>query len=238
MVQIGIKMVEAQTICMSEFKNCDFKLNYIQGYYKNLFSWQDLANLINIRPLMSPKRVKLLDKFNRGYNWYTNGWIKDKTTYPPSLIKNLLKEMVIYFVDMSRVHEKINEFASSMEDEYKRHVDAHIYVCCNPKIEHPFGVHFDHSHNIIIQCEGKTNFKVWEEVEDHSVNIEDRVNLVIDNKPLIDVDMEAGDALWIPRYWPHKATSLTPRLSVSFPFADNENGAHKLSFEDRNWISL
>ena len=85
---------------MSKFKNCNFELNYIKGYYKNLFSWQDLANLINIRPLMSPKRVKLLDKLNRGYNWYTNGWIKDKTTYPPSLIKNLLKEMVIYFVDM------------------------------------------------------------------------------------------------------------------------------------------
>lgn len=223
-------------ICMSDFVNCDFELNFVKGYYKNLFSWQDLANLINIRPLMSDKRVKLLDPLKRKYKWYTNGWIKDRQTYPPSLIRNLLEEMVIYFSDMSRVHEKINQFASSMEDDYKRHVDAHIYVCRNPKIEHPFGIHFDVSHNIIIQCEGKTNFKVWNEVEDHTVL--KQVNLDITSDPIIDVVMEAGDALWIPRYFPHKATSLTPRLSVSFPFPDDENAAHELSFEDRNWISL
>ncbi len=221
---------------MSDFLKCKFPVNYVKGYHPNLLSWKELADLINIRPLMSEKRVKLLDPNNRKFMWHTHGWMQDKNSHPPSLIKDLLDEMVIYFIDMSRATKKLNDFASSMEDEYKRHTDAHIYVCRNPEIEHPFAAHFDMSHNIIVQCEGKTNFKVWKEVEDHT--IEKQIGLDMKEEPILDVIMEPGDAIWIPMYYPHHAISLTPRLSVSFPFADNENAAHKESFEDRNWITL
>ena len=216
---------------------CDISANYVKNYHPNLFSWIELADLINIRPLLTQERVKLLDPENRFFQWYTNGWIKDKNTYPPSLIKCLLEEMVIYFVDMSRATKKINKFASSIEDQYKCHVDAHIYVCRDPKIEHPFAAHFDISHNVIVQCEGKTNFKVWEKVEDHKVKKQIHLN-ISKEKPILDVIMETGDALWIPKYYPHQAISLTPRLSVSFPFVNDENGTHEQSFEDRNWITL
>ena len=147
------------------------------------------------------------------------------------------KIIVIYFSDMSRSTKNINDFASFLEDQYERHIDAHIYVCRDPNIEHPFAAHFDMQHNVIVQCEGKTNFKVWKEVEDHS--IEKQIQLDMSNEePILDVIMEVGDAIWIPRYYPHQAISLTPRLSVSFPFNDTENTAHKDHFEDRNWVTL
>ena len=221
---------------MSNFIECKFPVDYKKNYYPNLFTWKELADLINVRPLMTQERVHLLDPQKRSFQWYSHGWMKDKNTFPPSLIKFLLEEIVIYFSDMSRATKNLNDFASSMEDEYQRHTDAHIYVCRNPEIEHPFAAHFDLSHNIIVQCEGKTNFKVWKEVEDHTV--EKQVKLDMKEEPILDVIMEPGDAIWIPRYYPHHAISLTPRLSVSFPFADDENSAHKESFEDRNWITL
>ena len=185
---------------------------------------------------MTEKRVNFLDPLNRRFVWNTHGWMKDKNSTPPSLIKDLLEEMVMYFVDMSRSTKKLNKFASDMEDEYQRHVDAHIYICRNPEIEHPFGAHFDLQHNIIVQCEGKTNFKVWKEVEDHTIKKQIKLNMK--EKPILDVIMEPGDAIWIPMYYPHEAISLTPRLSVSFPFQDNESAAHEQSFEDREWITL
>ena len=222
---------------LSNLPKCQFKVDFKKTYCLDLFTWEELANLINIRPLMSEKRVHLLDPQNRSFQWYTNGWIQDRNTYPPSLIKSLLDEVIIYFSDMSRVTKNINQFASTLEDQYQRHTDAHIYVCRNIKNEHLFGAHFDLQHNVIIQCEGKTNFKVWKEVEDHS--IEKQIQLDMSNEdPIIDVIMEAGDAIWIPRYYPHQAISLTPRLSVSFAFSDKESAAHKESFEDRNWINL
>ena len=209
---------------------------YIKDYHPNLLSWNELAYLINIRPLMTKERVKLLDPQKREFKWKCTGWHRNPDCYPPSLIRLLLDEMVIYFTDMSRATERLNDFARAVEEEYQRHTDAHIYVCRNPEIDHPFAAHFDLSHNIIVQCEGKTNFKVWKEVEDHTV--EKQVKLDMKEEPILDVIMEPGDAIWIPRYYPHQAISLTPRLSVSFPFADDENSAHKESFEDRNWITL
>ena len=222
---------------ISDYKECKFLVNYVENFVPDLLTWKEFADLINIRPLLTQERVKLLDPQKRTFKWYTHGWMKDVNTYPPSLIRALLDEIVIYFSDMSRATKNINDFASFLEDKYERHTDAHIYVCRNPNIEHPFAAHFDLQHNVIVQCEGKTNFKVWKEVEDHS--IEKQIKLDMSNeKPILDVVMNVGDAIWIPRYYPHQAISLTPSLSVSFPFSDNENSTLKNHFEDRNWITL
>jgi hypothetical protein len=193
-------------ICMlSTYKELIFKTDFVRNYSKNLFTWKELADLINVRPLMTQERVHLLDPQKRNFQWYSHGWMKDKNTFPPSLIKLLLEEIVIYFSDMSRATKNLN--------------------------------HFDLQHNVIVQCEGKTNFKVWKEVEDHSIEKQTQLDMS-NQKPILDVIMENGDAIWIPRYYPHQAISLTPRLSVSFPFCDNENSSHEKSFEDRNWVTL
>ena len=207
---------------------------YIKQYFNNLLNWNELENLINIRPLMTTKRVQLLN-MNESFEWMNSIWTSDPNCIPPSLIRSLLDEIVIYFVDMSRATKRINDFARIIEDEYGRQVDAHIYVCRNLNIEHPFGAHYDFSDNVIVQCEGITNFKVWDEVKNVR---EDSINtkLQIDDEPILDVDMESGDTIWIPKHFPHLATSLTPRLSVSFPISSVANISDVR--EDRNWITL
>ena len=53
------------------------------------------------------------------------------------------------------------------------------------------------------------------------------------NDPILDVDLEPGDAVWIPREHPHLATTVTPkRISVSFSLA-KEN-----QITDREWIKV
>ena len=207
---------------------------FVKGYFHNLLTWDELSNLINIRPLMSSKRVQLLN-LDKRVEWKNTVWNADSNCLPPSLIRSLLDELVIYFVDMSRATRSINDFAKTIEDEYGRQVDAHIYVCRNLEIEHPFGAHYDFSDNIIVQCEGMTNFKVWNEVKSIS---RDKINtkLQMDSEPILDVNMESGDTIWIPKHYPHQATSLTPRLSVSFPLSADENIFNIR--EDRNWITL
>ena len=209
---------------------------YIKNYHANLLSWNELAYLINIRPLMTTARVKLLDAQKREFKWKCTGWHRHPDCYPPSLIKVLLDEMVVYFTDMSRATKNLNNFASQVEDEYQRQTDAHIYVCRNPELEHPFGAHYDEAHNIIVQCEGQTHFKVWKEVENK--NFENGANLNLDLKedPILDVVMSPGDALWVPMFFPHHAISLSSRLSVSFPFTPR--GLLTKANEDRNWITL
>ena len=213
-------------------------ITFLENYNPNLLSWEELANLINIRPLMTTERVKLLDPQGRKYNWVATGWHRDPNCYPPSLIRTLLDEMIVYFTDMSRATERLNDFARAVEEEYQRQTDAHIYVCRDPKLEHPFGAHIDEAHNIIIQCEGMTNFKVWKELENGKEIMEEEknINMKIDDEPFLDVNMKPGDAIWVPMYCPHLAVSLTPRMSVSFPFTPR--GLLTLANEDRNWVTI
>ena len=213
-------------------------VKFKKNYKPDLLSWNEMANIINTRPLMNDKRVKLLGN-NERYEWLCSKWTKDPNCFPPSLIKKLLENIMIYFVDMSRATEKINDFAKHIEDDYGKQTDAHIYVCRNLEIKHHFGVHYDFNHNLIVQCEGKTNFKVWDEVKDVDRNLKGigiNTRLEMEVKPIMDVDMESGDAIWIPKHFPHLATSLTPRLSVSFPLSEYSDT--NLIREDRTWITL
>ena len=213
-------------------------VKFKKNYKPDLLSWNEMANIINTRPLMNDKRVKLLGN-NKRYEWLCSKWTKDPNCFPPSLIKKLLENIMIYFVDMSRATEKINDFAKHIEDDYGKQTDAHIYVCRNLEIKHHFGVHYDFNHNLIVQCEGKTNFKVWDEVKNVDRNLKGigiNTRLEMEVKPIMDVDMESGDAIWIPKHFPHLATSLTPRLSVSFPLSEYSD--INLIREDRTWITL
>ena len=202
---------------------------YEQSYWDSLFSWKELEYLINIRPLMTANRVNILGDIG-GLKWNNSGWSKDTNCLPPSLINEVLDNNIVFFSDMSRCTKKINDFAKMLEKEYRLQTDAHIYVCKNINIKHYFGIHFDEGDNVIVQCEGETNFKVWDKV--NNIN-QQPYQMNINDDPILDVNMTPGDAIWIPRYYPHQANSKSIRLSVSFPML--EMGDY---FEDRNWVKL
>jgi|TARA_R100000008_G_C3516757_1_gene131737 hypothetical protein len=202
------------------------KPDFKRGYCRRLFSWKELEYLINIRPLLYTKRVYILGSDE--YRWTSSSWAKEVNCYPPFLFRDAMEKYVCYLADMSRCTKKINDFAEKLEDTYNSPADAHIYMCRNPKLEHPFGIHFDTNPNVIVQCEGKTNFKVWDKVPPQ----EQRTMLNPQSSPILDVDMKPGDVIWIPEYYPHLATSKTSRLSVSFPLGS------AIGFEDRTWVKL
>ena len=202
------------------------KPDFKRGYCRRLFSWKELEYLINIRPLLYTKRVYILGSGE--YKWTSSIWAKEVNCYPPFLFRDAMEKYVCYLAAMSRCTKKINDFAEKLEDTYNSPADAHIYMCLNPKLEHPFGIHFDTNPNVIVQCEGKTNFKVWDKVPPQ----EQRTMLNPQSSPILDVDMKPGDVIWIPEFYPHLATSKTSRLSVSFPLGS------AIGFEDRTWVKL
>ena len=208
------------------------KADFKKNYYPNLFTWEEFEYLINIRPLLTDDRVWVLE--GDSYKWGNSGWAINKNCYPPFLFKEIIEKHLCYLSDMSRCTEKVNAFAKRLEDEYEHQTDAHIYICLNTELEHPFGAHYDRSHNVIVQCEGTTNFKVWDEIGNCTSST--KIDLKeLPKEPVLDVDMEPGDAIWIPRYFPHLATSKTKRLSISFPI---NHDPLKYGSEDREWVKI
>jgi len=207
------------------------KVNYIQKYCCDLLSWKEFGSILNITPLMTKSRVNILSMVN--YRWHTDAWTLDKETIPSTILKECVENYVCYFRDMSRCSEKINKLCQKLEHEYESAFDAHVYSCKNVSIKHPFGIHYDLNHNVIVQCEGTTNFKIWNEVVDKSTLKHD--NLDIKDDTILDINLNPGDAVFIPAFYPHLASSITPRLSVSFPCRYDQTNT---KLKDRNWIEL
>ena len=204
---------------------------YTKNHYPDLLTKEELETILNITPLMTVDRFKALT--NEEFSWDHNAWVLDEQTIPPPIVRYLIDHYTCYLRDCTRFTKKLNKVAKELENLYHVQADAHIYINKNPKVEHPFGIHFDSSTNLIVQCVGVTNFKVWtKEVEDKGA---ENVRLEMEEAPGLDVDLEPGDSLYIPAYMPHLATSKTPRFSVSFPMTQ----PHEFEFKsDRNWIRI
>ena len=196
-----------------------------------VMNWDELNTLINIRPLMACDRVNVLPK--RDLTWMNDVWTTYTRCFPPSEVKKSIEEGIVIIHEMSRFTEKLNSVAKELEEEYDSPCDAHIFTCGNPDLQHPFGAHYDKSDNKIIQCEGVTNWKVWEPM-DGIKDYDDAANLEVDSDPIIDVDMHPGDVIYVPRDYIHLATTKTRRLSVSFPIRADIHPA----IQEREWYKL
>ena len=71
----------------------DLPVKFKENYLPNLLCWSELADLINIRSLMTDKRVHLLGNNGKRYEWVNPVWTTDPNCFPPSLIRSLLDEM-------------------------------------------------------------------------------------------------------------------------------------------------
>jgi len=199
---------------------------------KDIFSWNELENILNFRPLVSDNRLKINSSNN--YTWENEGWLTDKNTWPINILFQELNNYSAYLSDMSKANFKINSICDQLEKLFKIPTDAHIYFAINDNNLETSGfpIHWDWSHNLIVQVEGVSNHQVW---NIQAKGSEPRTyNDTFKEKPVLDVTMEPGDVTFIPRMMYHKVTSLTKRISISFP----SNFCNNLKIQDRNWMKI
>ena len=186
-----------------------------------------------------PTRESCIDEINmplytknledHEYTWENKftPWVKDNTAIPVEILQKLMLERACYISDCSRISKKINYICKRLESEY-RSADAHIYFSLANKFDKEYGIHYDVSHNFIVQIEGQTRWKIWKD----KAKTEDRLVDHLDVKPMIDEEVFPGDVLFIPRKHWHDANSKTKRISISFPITESYDSSEIVS-EDR-----
>jgi len=201
---------------------------YEQGVAKDIFSWKELENLLNLRPFVNNKRFNFIN--SESHMFEREAWLTDLNSWPAKKLDKVINDAVCYIRDCSRASKKINDICELIENEWNYPTDAHIFFSL---VEGEKGEglksHWDFSHNIIIQVEGESNFKVWNEKYkegDHFPKPK--------TEPVIDVVMKTGDLIFIPKYMLHQVIPLSKRLSVSFPM----NNDTTIKSQDRHWIQL
>ena len=201
---------------------------FFKSAFEKLFTWQELENLLNLRPFVNADRCKIINQ--KAYNWQRQTWMSDNNTFPPTLLDTEVRQNHCYLSDASRANEKINSVCAQLEQTFTNGaVDAHIYFNLADNLDGGFGIHWDFSHNLIVQLEGETQFKVWEDTV-----VGDRNPSFLNEQPTIDVVMQPGDAIFVPINVFHQAISKTKRMSVSFPVSLNNDTAN----QDRHWIRI
>lgn len=197
------------------------EVSYFSKCFPQLFCWSELERLLNLRPFLSSSRFNIISQ--EQYSWENQTWLSDVNTYPPSIIQKEVQKYVCFLIDCSRVNDKINSMCQELENIFPgSSVDAHIYFDLNNTKNSGFGIHKDESHNLIIQMEGSSEFSVWSQNQNTKDDADFRFIL------------DRGDSVFIPRGIYHKAESLTPRISVSFPICIDS----LYKSQDRNWIKL
>lgn len=207
---------------------------FCKNAFDKFFSWKDLENLLNLRPFVNANRCKIIDFGEERFHvWKQQTWVSDISSFPPSILESEIKKSHCYLSDASRANKKINAICNELENTFiGGAADAHIYFNVSNNLNGGFGIHWDFSHNLIIQMEGETQFKVWDNTvfEDNK----SKSPKSLKEKPIIDVVMKTGDALFIPLRVYHQALSKSKRMSISFPISFN-NSTEK---QERNWIKV
>lgn len=181
---------------------------------KNLFTFKELENLLNLRPFVNNERLMVAG--DTEYKWQGYSWQTDQNGWPISSLKKLLNEHSAYIRDCGKANKKINELCVELEKIFNRPVDCHIYFSFKKNMK-GFGKHKDLANNFIVLCQGKIKVEVW-----------------ADKK--IEKIMTPGDYVYIPAEIYHKITPLTDkRLSCSFPVSHHKNDR---LFDEREWLTL
>ena len=203
----------------------------IPNFITDLLSIDQFENLLNLTPFTSSLRFHTTYNIPN-YEWDLPHWNTGSDHWPISMIDNFLNQGVCYLVDCSRVNSKINNICEILEQKTNQAVDAHIYFSKLKNIETGFGIHKDSSHNLIIQVQGRTHWKVGSNTYKTSeTNIKDFYK---EDTLSIDTVLEPGDAIFIPSNIFHRATSLSKRISVSFPIINSKTTT---VHEERKWIN-
>ena len=185
------------------------------GKTPSVYTYKEFEGLLNLRPFMYDKRFRPAHD-TKNYKWPVYDWYTDANVWPVSAIKQVLKYSAIYVNDASRANQKINGFSEGLERVFKRPVDCHIYFSNNGDNSKSFGKHKDKNHNVIVVCEGKINFKIY------------------NGNKIMNRDLGKGDYAFVPAGVYHKVVSLTKkRLSCSFPILVNGT-----AFDEREWLSI
>lgn len=193
---------------------------------QNVFSWEELENLLNLRPFVNSDRMKTVKE--TPYSWERQAWMSDVNSFPPSLLNNAIKENLCLLVDASRVNFKINDICRQLEETFTSGAaDAHIYFTLSNDIEDTFGIHWDFSHNLIVHIAGETHFRAWDLWSSQNRNVDSLPEI-----PVIDTLLNPGDAVFVPKHYYHCAQSKSKRLSISFPVSFGDD----LKSQDRHWI--
>ena len=180
--------------------------------FKNLFTWNDLNNHLNLYPRIND--LQILDYDGKNTRWCLDK-VRSGKLKLPMLNKSKLfelwkirnKSIVLPFAEYQ--NQDLLNICFEFERWFGRG-QANVYASPGPKSK-SFPAHQDDTENFLFHTEGKTKWTIYKEFAPAKPK-----------EILEEAILEAGDFLYIPQYQYHKVDTVGPRILISVHFANKD----------------
>jgi ribosomal protein L16 Arg81 hydroxylase len=184
----------------------------------DLLTWSDVENCLN-RPelytfeLIDPETNSKIEIPEHSKAWIWDRKVQDKEF----MFSKVNQGYGLVITNYGFYSEKTNHLLSIFEKMFS--VNAAIHVYCGLGSSTSFPIHDDYPCNFIIQVEGETHWKVFNNRISYMHRTGIMNNLIQEDELdlAIDVVLTPGDGLYIPSRCFHVANPTTKRLSMSIP---------------------
>ena len=180
--------------------------------FKNLFTWNDLDNHLNLYPRIND--LQILDYDGKNTRWCLDK-VRSGKLKLPMLNKSKLfelwkirnKSIVLPFAEYQ--NKDLLNICFEFERFFGRG-QANVYASPGPKSK-SFPAHQDDTENFLFHTEGKTKWTIYKEFAPAKPK-----------EILEEFVLEAGDLLYIPQFQFHKVDVIEPRILISVHFHNKE----------------
>ena len=137
--------------------------------------------------------------------------------------------------NFDQIDRRRQQFMQSVEESFPQ-IRASMHIYAGTGDCKSFKIHEDFANNFIMQVDGETHWRVYNNRASNIVGQIHEWSLTHDDLDCaIDVTMKAGDMLYIPARCYHHAQPSGKHLSVSIPM---QHGYPHLKNRDRKWYEI
>ena len=137
--------------------------------------------------------------------------------------------------NFDQIDKKRQQIMQSVEETFPQ-IRASMHIYAGTRDCKSFKIHEDYANNFIIQVDGETHWRVYNNRASNIVGQIHEWNMTHEQLDCaIDVIMTPGDILYIPARCYHHAQPSGKRLSVSIPM---QHGYPHLLKRDRHWYEI
>lgn len=183
-----------------------------------LLTWTDVERCLNQPELFNFELIDPKTTYKIDIPMHDKTWIWDRKVQDKAFMFDKFNQGYgLVITNYGSYSEKTNHLLTIFEKMFDVYGAIHVY--CGLTKSSSFPIHDDYPSNFIIQVEGETKWKIFNN-RISSVHRTGIMNGRLNEKDLdlaIDVTLKPGDALYIPSRMYHKAYPDTKRLSMSIP---------------------
>lgn len=217
------------------------KPHYFKNFLPNvqdILTWADVEKCINNPALYNFEMIGN-DNIKIEIPMHKKAWVFSKPVQDKAfMVDKINTGNGFVIMDYGFYSEKTNELLKIFEHIYC--INAAIHVYGGLADSSSFRIHEDYPSNFIIQAEGKTRWKVFNN-RISSLYRTGTMNHKLTDDMLdiaIDVVLEPGDALYIPSRAYHVAEPMGKRLSMSIPCWTRLPTDDPREMNDRNFYRI